>query len=85
MSMLLLMTLLVLLFTLVLVLKPILRHSVGSTSSNLVASAVSPGHLSARGATIAQETGKLLVDHIRRYHNLRAFQFVLTLFLLALQ
>ena len=71
-------------FTLMLVLKLILRHSVGSTSSNLVASVVSPGHLSTLGATFAQEIGKLLVDHIRRHHHLCVCQFVLTLFPLPL-
>ena len=60
MYMLLLVTLLVLLFTLMLVLKLIFCHSVGSKSSNLVASSVSPDHLSALGATFVQETGKLL-------------------------
>ena len=71
MFMLLLMTLLVLLSTLMLLLKLILRHSVGSKSSILVASAVSPGHLSALGAMFAQETQKFLVDHNRRHHYLR--------------
>ena len=37
-----------------------LRHFIGSTSSSWVASAFSLDHLSALGATFAQERGKLL-------------------------